>query len=161
MAAQTKRLFLVGAAGAFLAGCSSPRIQPPLAARQESVNENKARAIISAYRLAHGRSGLVLDPALERAAAAQAMAMARADTLSHTVAGTLADRLDLAHIPNMAAAENVSAGYMTLASAIAGWQKSPPHNANLLDPLMRRMGIGSAYVQNSQYHVYWSLILAD
>jgi len=154
-------LLLTTIVPALVASCSSPHIEESLGAHPEQVDESEARRLISAYRLANGRSALVLDPALEQAAAAQAMAMAQTNTLSHTVAGTLGERLDAAHIINKAAAENVSAGYSTLADAIAGWRRSPAHNANLLYPPMQRMGIGSAYVKNSKYHVYWSLILAD
>lgn len=162
MSIVSRRLFLGWMALAVLmAGCSSPHIENSLAARPEQVDLSEARDIISAYRRGHGLSALALDPALDQAAAAQAMAMARTDTLSHTVAGSLGERLGVAHVPNMTAAENVSAGYSSLADAIAGWRRSPPHNANLLDPDVRRMGIGSAYVQNSKYHVYWSLILTN
>ncbi|HVB89068.1 MAG TPA: CAP domain-containing protein [Beijerinckiaceae bacterium] len=156
----SKRALLTGLGCALLTSCTSPRVVSQ-AAFPEEVDESQACKLISAYRVAHGLSGLRLDPELEKAAAAQAMAMASTDTLSHTVAGSLRERLDADHIRNRAAAENVSAGYFTLADAIEGWRRSPPHKANLLDPMMRRMGIGSAYVQNSRFHVYWSLILAD
>lgn len=153
-------LWLVGALAACVAACShSPRVLSP--AEPISVDQAAARDIISAYRREHGLGPLVVDPSLQAAAAAQAMAMASAGELSHTVAGTLAQRLDAAHIQARAADENVSGGYATLAAAIQGWRQSPPHDANLLDPKMTRMGLGGASSPTARYHQYWSLILAQ
>ena len=144
-----------------LTGCAHAPVERASRVIPEKVDAQEASAILSAYRRADGRSGLVDDPTLNAAAARQATAMARADKLSHTIAGSLEQRLEAAHIDPAAADENVSAGYFTLSGAIKGWQKSPPHNANLLDPKMRKMGIGSAYAVDSKYHRYWSLILID
>jgi uncharacterized protein YkwD len=145
-----------------LASCGrAPIEQPLLATHSVDVDQAEALAMVSEYRREHGLNGLQLDPTLEGAAASQAFAMASANELSHTVAGTLAQRLRAARVPPGAADENVSGGYNSIQSALTGWRKSPPHNANLLDPKMRRMGIGSAYAADSRYHQYWSLILAD
>ena len=125
------------------------------------VDESLARSLISDYRRSHGLSAVALDPQLERAAQRQALAMARANTLSHTVAGSLGARLDAAHVSAGDAAENVSAGYDGVRQALAGWEKSPPHKANLLGPRYTRIGVGSAYAPGSRYHRYWSLILTN
>jgi uncharacterized protein YkwD len=155
-------LAFLAAAGLALAGCANlPRGGKELAATEAKVDLGTAQAMISAYRAAHGLSAVALDPLLVEVAQNQALAMARADVMSHTVAGNLMARLDGAGTPNKAAIENVSAGYATLASAIAGWQHSPPHNANLLDPKMRRMGIASANAPGSRFKVYWALDMTD
>jgi uncharacterized protein YkwD len=144
-----------------LSGCGrGPDLRTASIAQRVSVDQGRARDAISAYRREHGRGGLQLDPTLEAAAGSQALAMASSGVLSHTVAGSLADRLAAVHVQG-AADENVSGGYATLAAALQGWRNSPPHDANLLDPKMRRMGIGSAYAEQARYHQYWSLILAD
>ena len=142
------------------AGPPSP-LSPEFAAKIEPVDQSQAQAMISDYRRAHGLGPVRADPILQRAAESQALAMASTSTLSHTVAGSLAQRLAAAGLPASAADENVSGGYFTLDAALAGWRKSPPHNRNLLDPHMRRIGIGSAYAEASRYKQYWSLDLAD
>ena len=58
------------------------------------------------------------------------------------------------------AAENISAGYHTLAEAFSGWRDSPPHRANMLLSGASRMGIAAVYAPNSKYKVFWALILA-
>ena len=73
----------------------------------------------------------------------------------------LAQRLKGAQLTRRHAVENVSAGYHTLAEAFSGWRQSPPHNANMLDPAVRRMGIATAYVPGSKYHVFWALVLTE
>jgi len=59
------------------------------------------------------------------------------------------------------AAENVGAGYHTLAQAFSGWRDSPPHRANMLLKGATRMGIAAAYAPKSKYKVFWALILAE
>jgi uncharacterized protein YkwD len=154
-----------------LAACTSePRLpkepeQPSfyrsLAAPNARVDAEAARDMISLYRSNNGLSALALDPALQEAAQAQASAMASANSLSHEVRGTLDMRLTARGMRSVSAAENVSAGYHTLAEAFSGWRQSPPHNKNLLMKKATRMGIATAYAPNAKYKVYWALILAD
>jgi uncharacterized protein YkwD len=59
------------------------------------------------------------------------------------------------------AAENVGAGYQTLAEAFSGWRDSPSHNKNMLMPSVTKMGIGTAYAPKSKYKVYWALVFAE
>ena len=60
-----------------------------------------------------------------------------------------------------AAAENISAGYHTMAEAFSGWRDSPPHRANMLLNGATRMGIAAVYAPKSKYKVFWALILAQ
>ncbi len=50
---------------------------------------------------------------------------------------------------------------LALCLAIAGWQHSPEHNANLLDAKMRRMGIAAANAPGSRFKLYWALDMTD
>src|SRR6476661_1633803 len=86
---------------------------------------------------------------------------ARDDKLSHEVGGNFTARLDGAGFTKNAAVENVSAGYHTLAEAFSGWRQSKPHNENMLNPRMRRMGIATAYAPASKYKVFWVLVMAN
>ncbi|MGO9390794.1 CAP domain-containing protein [Rhodoblastus sp.] len=166
-------LFAVAPAGLLLASCAdTPVVAPPtpqraptfydsMAAPGARLDADSARDMISLYRSNHGLDALTVDPGLMAEAQAQAEAMARSDKLSHEVRGTLTARLNRAGYRKSRAVENVSAGYHTLAEAFSGWRQSPPHNANMLAPGMRRMGIAAAYNPNAHYKVFWTLVLAD
>ena len=129
-------------------------------AKQAAIRETKL-AIQRQGRRNHGLGPVAIDPSLEDAARNQVMAMARADKLSHEVGGNFTARLDGAGFTKNAAVENVSAGYHTLAEAFSGWRQSKPHNENMLNPRMRRMGIATAYAPASKYKVFWVLVMAD
>jgi uncharacterized protein YkwD len=153
-------------AGLGLAGCSDlplPSFAPAErhAARPVAVDEAATAAWITAYRRSHGLSPVAVDPALQRVAQAQADAMATANQLSHTVAGTLPHRLGPIAAVRHAYIENVSAGYASMASALAGWQHSPGHDANLLFAPMRRVGIAAASAPDTRYGTFWSLVMTD
>ena len=70
-------------------------------------------------------------------------------------------RLGAAGIAAGAAAENISAGYHTLPEAFSGWRQSHPHDSNMRDPRMKRMGLATAYAPGTKYTVFWALLLAD
>jgi uncharacterized protein YkwD len=116
---------------------------------------------VSAYREAHNLAPVTLDPGLIQFAQAQADAMARANLLSHEVAGSLSRRLDAAHHRKGYAVENVSAGYATADAALAGWERSAPHNANLLYAPMRHMGIAAADAPGTRFKTFWALVMTD
>lgn len=150
-----------------LAGCSSrPATTPPfyadLARPYVAVDAATASEFISSYRAGNGLGPLAVDPALQRAAEAQAKAMAAANDVQASLApqNELAARIANAGAGNVYAVENVSAGYRTLAEAFSGWRELPKHNAVMLDPRVTRMGIATAYVPGSKYKVFWSLVLA-
>ncbi len=159
-----------------LAACA-PQIAPPAppspaapplslsererAARQVHADPAEAASLISQYRDAHGLSAVAPDSVLQRLAQAQADAMAAHNVLSHTIDGTLTARFDAAHLTQATAVENVSAGYFSLSAALAGWRNSPAHDANLLAPKMRRLGIATAYAPGTRYLVFWALDMSN
>ena len=153
-----------------LAGCTDLAERRPsgdatvsrsLAASSARVDPVAARDLISIYRRNNGLGTISVDPALQRAAEAQAQAMAAADSASHDVRGSLKSRLAEAGVAPAVAVENVSAGYHTLADAFSGWRGSKPHNANMLNPAVRRIGIATAYAPGTKYKVFWALVLAN
>ena len=125
------------------------------------VDSDAARAMISLYRANKGLGSVVVDPGLQRVAEAQASAMAADGKISHEAHGSLTARLNAAGYGKNVAVENVSAGYHTLAEAFSGWRDSPPHNRNMLDSKMRRMGIATAYRADAKYKVFWALVMTD
>ena len=162
---------LLAALGISLGGCADstparvesaePSFYRQLNASNATVDSVAARDMISIYRRNKGLGTLAIDPALQQEAEAQARALAKADKMSHDVRGPLMTRLNKAGYAHNAAVENVSAGYLTLAEAFSGWRDSPPHNRNMLEPRMRRMGIATAYAPGSKYRVYWALVMTD
>ena len=162
---QRARRGLAAALLLALAGCSGlpepgpgPRV---VAAGPLPVDAEAAGRAIALYRAAHGLGGVAVDPALNRVAQRQADAMARADTLSHTLAGDLSARVEAEGLRRGAEAENVSAGYPTFARALLGWQHSPGHDANLLYHPIRRIGIAAASAPGTRFKTYWALVMTD
>jgi len=165
------------AASLALAGCwpessspPAPAVPPPpplpqsereRLAPQVHVDPNEAAALISRYRQAHGLSAVVPDPTVQKLAEIQANAMARENLLSHDILGTLKTRYDAVKLSRATAIENVSAGYFSLADALRGWQSSAPHNANLLKPGMRKIGIATAYAPGTRFLVFWALDMSN
>ncbi|MFD1704749.1 CAP domain-containing protein [Methylopila henanensis] len=154
-----------------LAGCSSGPVAPPPSStpsvyqsmsKPGAVLDRRAAAdMISDLRRANGLPPVTLDPALNRFADEQAQAMARADKLSHSVAGTLKQRIARSGYRNGGMVENVGAGHDTLADAFAGWRHSPSHLRNMLAPKMTRVGIAAARAPHSRYEVFWAMAMAD
>jgi uncharacterized protein YkwD len=114
-----------------------------------------AQGAISSYRKQHGLAGVTVDPALMQLARQQAGAMARANTMSHSIGGSFASRIGGAN--RSIAAENIAMGTKDLPSTLTMWKHSSGHNANLLKSGVSRIGIASA---SGGGRTYWALILA-
>jgi uncharacterized protein YkwD len=144
-------------------GCASEA--PPPSAGQPSFYRNlaeggqldpaAAQSMISGYRANNGLGAVTLDPALMQLAEEHSRTMAARDKVDHNVGKRIRSGKTSAK-----AAENVSAGYHTLAEAFSGWRESPPHRATMLSKDATRMGIAAVYSPKSKYKVFWTLILA-
>jgi uncharacterized protein YkwD len=55
-----------------------------------------------------------------------------------------------------ATGQNIAAGQSTPEDAVAGWIKSPPHCANLMNSAYTEMGVAFAVDRNSELGVYWA-----
>jgi uncharacterized protein YkwD len=104
---------------------------------------------------------VALDPSLMKLAQEQAQAMAARNKMDHDVARPFKARISGSGYDAKIAAENISAGYHTIAEAFSGWRDSPHHRANMLLKGATRMGIAAAYSPKSKYKVFWALILAE
>jgi uncharacterized protein YkwD len=159
------RAAFLGAALA-LAACASDQVpsgQPSFyrnLAQGGQLDAAAAASMISGFRQNNGLGPVTLDPDLTRMAEAQARAMATKDKLDHNVAGSFKDRLRKSGYNARVGAENIGAGYHTLAEAFSGWRDSPPHKANMLLRGATKMGIAAVHVPNTKYKVFWALILA-
>jgi len=149
-----------------LAGCASdndppaaePSFYSSLASADAKVDAAMAASMISGYRSNNSLSAVRVDPQLMKLAQAQAQAMAARDKVD--AVRDVGSRLRSSGYETKVAAENVGAGYHTLAQAFSGWRDSPPHRKNMLLPGATHIGIATAYAPNSKYKVFWALILA-
>jgi uncharacterized protein YkwD len=161
------RLFCVLAIAA-LGGCAAEQAPPPaepsfyrsLAQPGAELDAATAQSMISGYRQNNGLAAVALDPTLMKLAEQHAQGMAQRDKVDHNIGGTFQQRLAKSGYNTKVGAENVGAGYHTLAEAFSGWRDSPPHRANMLLKGATRMGIAAVYAPNSKYKVYWSMAVA-
>ena len=146
----------------FGGGSKIMHVEHPAVDRPATVDAGAAAAMISAYRKQSGLGSVTVDPTLTAIAAKHARAMASRDKLAHVLPGegSFAARLDAGGYDAAYAAENVGAGYHKLDDAFAGWKKSPPHRANLLNRNVDRIGIAVAYNKGSKFKDFWCLVLA-
>ena len=151
-----------------LGGCAAeyqPSGQPSfyvnLAQPGATLDAAAAASMISGYRANNGLSEVTLDPKLMELAQAQTATMAKRDKLDHNAGKPFVQRLRTSGYDAKTAAENIGAGYHTLAEAFSGWRDSPPHRGNMLLKGATRMGIAAVYTPASKYKVYWTLILAE
>jgi uncharacterized protein YkwD len=158
-----------GLLAAALAACALGDREPPsgqpsfyrnLAQPGAELDIAAAQSMISGYRQNNGLTAVTNDPILTRMAQEQARVMAARDKLDHSAGRPFQDRIKTSGFDARVAAENISAGYHTLAEAFSGWRDSPQHRANMLLNGATRMGIAAVYAPNSKYKVFWSLILA-
>jgi uncharacterized protein YkwD len=162
------RTLILGLALAGLAGCAGerlPTVEPTLyrnlAQPGAELDAAAAAAMLSDYRRNSGLPPVAVDPALMQLADQQARAMIARDQISREAGGPVTARLRQAGYRSKAAAENVSAGYYTLAEAFSGWRDSKPHREAMLLKGATRMGIAAIYAPNSKYKVFWTLIMAE
>lgn len=162
------RALLLIASLALLAACAgyelekSPAFYESLARPGAQVNVAAAASMLSDYRRANGLPAVAADTALTELAQTQARRMAEIDKLTHDPGGRgFVERLKASNYDAARAAENIGAGYHTLAEAFSGWRDSPSHNKNMLLPGATRFGIATAYAPGSKYKVFWALVLAE
>ena len=140
---------------------SDPSFYQSLTTINAKVDAAMAASMISGYRANNGQVAVKVDPELMKMAEEQARAMAARDKLDHSVTREFSDRLRAKGYKARSAAENISAGYHTLAEAFSGWRDSPPHRHNMLLNGATRIGIAAVQAPKSKFKVYWALIIAD
>ena len=148
----------------FLAACAAEPTAPPVARRSlDAARLDRAEALawLNAYRAKAGLGPVAFDPALDALAERQAQAMAKADQLSHDVAGPFPARLAAAGVKAGEAGENVCAGYFSTADAMRAWAGSPEHDANLKQASATRFGMALAKNPASRWGAFWAMAVAD
>src|SRR5262245_33067747 len=85
--------------------------------------------------------------------------MAESGIMDHSVAGSFSSRVAGAHTGE--AAENIAAGYKTWTETFRSWQRSPGHNANLLQARADSVGVAVARNEQTRYKTYGAMVIAD
>ena len=113
-----------------LGGCADnnvPKSEPSfyrnLAQPGAQLDAAAAASMISGYRANNSLPVVALDSDLMRLAQAQAEMMAKRDKLDHGAGKPFVQRLKASGYDAKRAAENISAGYHTLAEAFSGWRE--------------------------------------
>ncbi len=99
---------------------------------------------------------------LEAAAALHSDDMASHNFLSHTGSDGLdvSDRVSSEGYAWRSVGENIAAGYETAKAAVNGWLSSPGHCTNIMDSTFSEIGGALSEDSNSDYKLYWTLVLA-
>jgi uncharacterized protein YkwD len=121
--------------------------------------EDDMAAMISQYRREHGLSAVKTDPQLTAIAERQAQAMAATGIMDHSVAGSFRSRI--AGARTGAAAENIAVGSKSWPETFRMWQKSPGHNANLLQAEADSVGVAVVRNEQTRWKTYWAMVIAD
>jgi uncharacterized protein YkwD len=108
------------------------------------------------------RSPVSWNKQLEAAAASHSDDMASHNFLSHTGSDGLnvSDRVSSEGYAWRSVGENIAAGYETAKAAVNGWLSSHGHCANIMDSTFSEIGGALSEDSNSDYKLYWTLVLA-
>ena len=126
-----------------LAGAGSA----PVAAQAVPSDPAKAAALneINSFRRQNGRAALSYNVKLESAARRLATDMYNKGYFSHTDSSGHDGgwRITNAGYRWSRWGENIARGFANWHDAIVAWEKSPEHRANLLNPYLKDIGLGS------------------
>lgn len=126
--------------------------------------EQAMLAAINVYRQQHGLQPVVASTVLGQAAAWMSTDMADHGYVSHTdrYGRSPAARVgDCGYASDAWTGENIAAGAGDVTVTLTDWQQSPSHDALLLKPSVRVIGIGRYCEHTSQYGCYWTLEAGD
>ena len=114
-------------------------------------------ASVNDQRAATGAPKLRSCSRLDEVAQAYAATMASRNHYGHTGPDGESpwDRMAAKGYVYRQAAENIAAGYGTVAEVQKGWIESPGHYSNMVNPGLEDVGFGYAYSPDSTYGTYW------
>ena len=123
------------------------------------VEEREFLRLINEYRVSKGAGALQVSVTLTNAARWMSQSMATLNYFSHT------DSLGRDPFVRMGVfgynfptyrGENIAAGNAVAANTFTQWRLSAGHNANMLNPSFKAIGIGRALNPTSAYRAYWT-----
>ncbi len=132
---------------------------PPDADAALDSEEQAFLNVINSYRQANGLRALSLNAKLNAAADWMSNDMAAKNYFSHTDSlgrDPFQRMADFGYDYNTWKAENLTAGIDAAQAAFDLFKASPGHDANMLNPNFKVIGIGRAYAAGSTYGWYWA-----
>jgi len=147
----------------FAAPFTPPRAaDAEVTARQvlELVNQARGQARACGEKRFPAVGPLRSNSRLDRAARGHSEDMAGNGFFGHdgSDGSTVMVRVTRAGYAGRAVGENVAAGQATPEAAVEGWVKSPPHCANLMNPVFTEMGIAFVVNPASPTGIYWTQV---
>lgn len=140
-----------------LAACS-PAGPPPTSTSAAQLTTGSILAAINGVRKANGRKALTYNHRLEQAARNHAQMMASRNQVSHTLGGSLRQRVAAVGYEG-AVGENIATGQLTLEEAIQGWLDSGSHRNVLLSDRFTEFGLAAVNANNAgKRRTYWVFI---
>jgi hypothetical protein len=121
--------------------------------------EQEFLRLINEYRRANGLVQLESSASLNTASYWHSLDMGHNNYFSHTSldGSSPFDRMDDAgYTYQTVRAENIAAGQVSAQRVFDVWKASSGHNANMLNPDLRVIGIGRVEVPGSRHGVYWT-----
>jgi uncharacterized protein YkwD len=115
---------------------------------------------IAEIRAGNGLAALRPDPALERAAMAQASDMASSRRMTHNARRDFPSRMRSNGIRG-AAAENIAHGRFDTPRVISVWMNSDGHRRNMLDERFSRFGLAYVPDPKDPSRRYWAMVLGE
>lgn len=115
--------------------------------------------LINQYRVSNGLGPLTINNTLSNVARWMAEDMAAENYFSHTDSmgrDPFVRMRDFGYTYNTWKGENLAAGVADAQSAFDLWKGSPSHNANMLNPHFKVIGIARAYGASSSFGWYWA-----
>jgi uncharacterized protein YkwD len=122
------------------------------------INQARATPRVCGNRKYNAARPLRWNDRLAAASLAHAEDMARGNYFSHTGrdGSNPAQRVERAGYRYRSIGENIAGGQLKPEDAVAGWLKSPPHCANLMNGAYSEMGVAYAVNSKSEMGVYWA-----
>ena len=147
----------------FLLGAS---FSSPAQATSYSADEVAFVQMLNDYRVGNGLQALLVSDMISEACYRHNSDMGKYRFFDHYTTGG-SDWFAIGASPwdRMAASgynfntykgENIAAGYGSAAAVFQGWKSSAGHNANMLDPNFKVLGVSLVYVSGSPYGSYWT-----
>lgn len=151
-----RHFLLFSGMGLLLAGCSTTSVLAPTPGADDETQA--ALPMVNKLRQGRGLSTLALDTPARKAAAGQAVRMAKAGEMKHLIGfgDDFGNRMKKNEV-QLPAAENIASGQNSVDAAVEAWINSPKHLANMLGPYK---GLGVAMARAGDGRSYWAMVLS-
>lgn len=159
LVSNSRRGFLLLSGSALLVTAGCVTTTGPAKVDGATDDTRAALPLVNELRKKHGLSPLSASVPTGRAAAEQAVRMAKANQMSHLIGfgDDYGARMKRNDVP-LPAAENIASGQTTVTEAVQAWIDSPKHLQNMLGSY-NRVGVAVARSPSTN-RTYWAMVLS-